>query len=49
LARTDDARANVLDVQEGPQREAARAKREQQGKVDAETAARSANRATFQP
>jgi hypothetical protein len=49
LARTDDARALVLDVQEGPQREAARAKREQQGKDDAETAARSANKATFQP
>lgn len=49
LARTDDARAMVLDVQEGPQREAARAKREQQGKDDAETAARAANKTTFQP
>jgi hypothetical protein len=49
LAHTADARALVLDVQEGPQREAARAKREQQGKDDAETAARSANKATFQP
>ncbi|HEY3161392.1 MAG TPA: hypothetical protein VGJ78_20640 [Vicinamibacterales bacterium] len=49
LARTADARALVLDVQEGPQREADRARREKQGKDDAEAAARSANKATFQP
>lgn len=49
LARTADARATVLDVQEGPQREAERARREQQGKDDAEAAAREANKATFQP
>jgi hypothetical protein len=49
LARTADARAVALDIQEGPQREAARAKREQQGKADAELAARAANKATFQP
>ena len=49
LAHTADARAIVLDVEEGPQREAARAKREQQGKNDAETAARTANKTTFQP
>jgi hypothetical protein len=49
LAHTADARALVLDIQEGPQREAERARREQQGKDDAETAARTANRATFKP
>lgn len=49
LARTADTRALVLDVQEGPQREADRARRERQGKDDAEAAARSANKATFQP
>jgi hypothetical protein len=38
-----------LDIQEGPQREAARAKRQQQDKDDAETAARGANKATFRP
>jgi hypothetical protein len=49
LARAADSRAVALDLQEGPQREAARVKREQQGKDDAETAARAANKATFQP
>jgi hypothetical protein len=49
LARTADLRAVVLDVQEGPQREAERARREQHAKDDAETAARTANKATFQP
>jgi hypothetical protein len=49
LARTADARALVLDVQEGPQREADRARRDKQGKDDADAAARSANKATFQP
>jgi len=49
LARAADARALVLDVQEGPQREADRARREQQGKDDAEAAARTANRTTFKP
>ena len=49
LARTADARAAVLDVQEGPQREADRARREQLAKDDAEAAARAANKETFQP
>jgi hypothetical protein len=49
LARTADARAIVLDVKEGPQHEADRARREQQGKDDAEAAARTANKATFLP
>jgi hypothetical protein len=49
LAHTADVRAALLDVQEGPQREAERARREQQGKNDAEAAAREANNATFQP
>lgn len=49
LARTADARALVLDVKEGPQHEADRARRERQGKDDAEAAARTANKATFQP
>ena len=48
-ARADEARAITLDIQEGPQREAARAKRQQQDKDDAETAARGANKATFRP
>jgi len=48
-SRTDEARAIALDVQEGPQREAARAKRQQQDKDDAETAARTANKGTFRP
>jgi hypothetical protein len=48
-ASTDSARAIALDLEEGPQREAARAKRQQQDKDDAETAARSANKATFRP
>ena len=49
LARTDDARAIALDVQEGPQRGAARARREQQDKDDADKAARAANKVTFRP
>jgi hypothetical protein len=49
LARTADVRADLLDVQEGPQREAERSRREQQGKNDAEAAAREANKATFLP
>jgi len=49
LARAADARALILDVQEGPQREADRARREKQGKDDAEAAARSVNKTTFQP
>jgi len=49
LARTADAQAAALDIQDGPQREADRARREQRGKDDAEAAARSANRATFLP
>jgi len=42
-------RAIFLDVQDGPQHEAERARREQQGRTDAETAAREANTVTFQP
>jgi len=49
LARTADARAIALDVQEGPQREAEHARREQQGRDDADAAARTANKATFRP
>jgi len=49
LAREADARALVLDVQEWPQREADRTRRERQGKDDAEAAARTANKATFRP
>lgn len=49
LARTADARAIALDVKEGPQREADRARRDQQGKNDADAAARTANKATFLP
>jgi hypothetical protein len=49
LARTADMQATRLDVQDGPQREADRARREQQGRNDAEAAARVANNATFQP
>jgi hypothetical protein len=49
LARTADARAIALDVQEGPQHEAERARREQQGKDDADAAARTANKGTFRP
>ena len=49
LARTADERAIVLDISEGPQREADRARRDQQGKDDAEAAARTANKATFLP
>ena len=49
LARTADERAILLDVKEGPQREADRSRREQQGKDDAEAAARTANKATFLP
>jgi hypothetical protein len=49
LARTADVRADLLDVQEGPQREAERSRRQQQGKNDAEAAAREANKATFLP
>jgi hypothetical protein len=49
LARTADVQAALLDVQEGPQREAERSRRAQQGKNDSEAAAREANKATFQP
>ena len=49
LARTADMRATLLDVQDGPQREAERARREQQGRNDAEAAARQANKTTFEP
>lgn len=49
LARTADLQAIVLDVKEGPQREAERSRRDQQRKDDAEAAARAANKATFQP
>ena len=49
LARTGDARAIALDVQEGPQREAERTRREHQQQDDAEAAARTANTAKFQP
>jgi len=48
-ARAADARALVLDVQEGPQQEAERARRDQQNKDDANAAARTANKAIFQP
>ena len=49
LARTADMRAIFLDVRDGPQHEAERARREQQGRNDAESAAREANTVTFQP
>jgi hypothetical protein len=49
LARAADARALALDVQEGPQQEAERARRDEQNKDDANTAARTANKAVFQP
>lgn len=49
LAATADARALAMDVKEGPQREADRARRERLAKDDAEAAARTANKATFQP
>jgi hypothetical protein len=49
LARVADARAIVLDIQEGPKREADRARVEQQQKDVAEATARAANKAIFQP
>jgi hypothetical protein len=49
LARDADARAIALDLREGPDREAARSRREQQDKYDADAAARTANKATFRP
>jgi len=49
LAHTGDARAIALDVQEGPQQEAERARRDQQNRDDADAAARTANKAVFQP
>jgi hypothetical protein len=49
LARTDAARALVLDAREAPQREAARQKKEAEDRRAAEEKARSTNKATFRP
>ena len=49
LARAADARALALDAQDSPQQEAERAKRDRQNKDDANAAARTANKAVFQP
>jgi hypothetical protein len=49
LARTDTARALVLDAREAPQREAARQKKEAEDRLAAEEKARSTNKATFRP
>jgi hypothetical protein len=49
LAHAADTRAIALDVQQGPQQEAERARRDQQNKDDATAAARTANKAVFQP
>lgn len=49
LARTDAARALVLDAREAPQREAASQKKEAEDRRAAEEKTRSTNKATFRP
>jgi len=49
LAQTADTAAVALDLKEGPQRQADRNRRDQRERDDAEAAARTANKATFQP